>query len=164
MAYDWLPELMLMADFQGNWDLYCANLYSSFLGDFVYNKPAFNGLSVNQKRYPESQGKSATFWHIISEGADEEERTPDFRRCERIRWPRAVIDNFSDVKMWENQRKNKTNVCLWIEDEDYLVILRKGNGYYLFWTAYLVTQKHQKRKLEKEYQAFIKANVANQAG
>lgn len=37
-----------------------------------------------------ADGKEATFWHMIQEGRIEEDRTPDIRRCERIRWPKPI--------------------------------------------------------------------------
>lgn len=56
-----------------------------FYLDFLDSKPVFQGRRLGLKRHPLSQGKEATFWHMISEGTTEEKRTPDFRRCERIR-------------------------------------------------------------------------------
>ena len=78
---------------------------------------------------------------------------PDMRRCERIRWPRPVIDHSGDeaIKIWENVRKGEKRICLWLEKEEYLVILAERRGYILLWTAYPVTQEHTKRKLRKEF-------------
>jgi len=44
--------------------------------------------------------------------------------------------------------------------DEYLLILDERKEYILFWTAYLVTRKHQKRKIEKEYLAY-KASAAS---
>jgi hypothetical protein len=114
------------------------------------------------------QGKEATFWHMISEGHDEQNRTPDLRRCERIRWPRAIIEHSTDpaVKVWTNQRTGRgrgaaeRRILLWVEEEEYLVVLAQRPGYILPWTAYLVREEYSKRKLRREYETFLKTGAA----
>lgn len=153
---DWLPPLIYFNEFGGDWESYLDAIYEHFRADFIYSKPTFNGRKLALKRHPVSQGKEATFWHLISEGANEDERTPDFRRCERIRWPRPVIDNSQDgkIKMWCNKRHRETRICLWLEDQDYLVVLADRGHYILPWTAYLVVQPHRRRKLQREYETY----------
>lgn len=87
---------------------------------------------------------------------------PDLRRCERIRWPRPIVENGVEpsIKIWENERKGDRRICLWLEQQEYLVILSSRNNYILPWTAYMVTAEHHKRKLQKEYDAFKKAGAA----
>jgi len=158
----WLPPLVLFADYQGDWDRYVEVLYSYFKQDFVDSQPKFQGKQLQLKRHPIEQGKEATFWHLISEGKTEQERNPDLRRCERIRWPRPIIENGLEppLKIWENERKGERRVCLWLEQEEYFVVLAERSGYLLLWTAYLVTHNHTKRKLQKEYETFKKAGAA----
>jgi len=82
------------------------------------------------------------------------------RRCERIRWPKAIIENCNKckIKIWENERHTKKgkqiSICIWFESKEYLIILRKRNNYILFWTSYPVTVLHRKIKLEKEYNSY----------
>ena len=47
-----------------------------------------------------------TFWHMISLGKVESERTPELRRCERVSWPRPLIEQCQrdGVKVWEEMR------------------------------------------------------------
>lgn len=106
-----------------------------------------------------------TFWHMIQEGDVEDDRTPDFRRCERIRWPRPVIEHNDDsaIKIWRNQRGNEVRVCLWFAQENYLVILADRGDYILPWTAYLVEQPHRQRKLQREYEEYCKRERQNVA-
>jgi hypothetical protein len=155
---EWLPELVLFEDCGGDWKKYLNVLYDYFKKDFINSKPKFSGIEIALKKHPIVEGKEATFWHLISEGNLEENRLPNLRRCERIRWPRPMIENYNNpiLKVWNNVRKYKTNVCIWFEKEEYLVVLAERKGYLLLWTAYLVTYNHQKRKLQKEYEAFIK--------
>jgi hypothetical protein len=153
----WLPPLVLFAEFDGRWEVYLEALYAFFRADFVENKPSFRGRRLGLKRYPLSQGKEVTFWHMISEGRIEEERVPDFRRCERIRWPRPIIENDGEsaLKVWQNRRHRETRICLWFEGEEYLVVLADRGKYILPWTAYMVTRPHQKKKLQREYERFL---------
>ena len=161
-AVEWLPALVLLADCGGNWTRYVEVLYRFFEQDFLDSAPSFGGYRVGAKRHPEEQGKSATFWHLISEGEVESERVPDLRRCERIRWPRPVIEHTGEpvIKVWENKRGNEERVCLWLEDDEYLVVLARRSGYVLLWTAYMVTEPHRKRKLQKEYEAHKQTGAA----
>ena len=163
--YDWLPPLVLLADFQGDWENYFEAVYAYFKHDFVDSQPIFQGKQLRLKRHPVEQGKEATFWHLISEGKNEEERTPDLRRCERVRWPRTIIEKGSEpvIKIWGNERKGEKRICLWLEEYEYLVVLAERTDYLLLWTAYLVTYPHQKRKLQKEYESF-KAGTAPKDG
>jgi hypothetical protein len=102
------------------------------------------------------KGKEATFWHIISEGEVESERLPDLRRCERIRWPRAIIDtsNFGFVKCWKTNRKGDERIALALEDFSYVVVLADRGEFVLLWTAYYVEQEHRRQKLRKEYEGY----------
>ncbi|MBL7064674.1 MAG: hypothetical protein ISS49_10805 [Anaerolineae bacterium] len=156
----WLPPLVLFQNYSGNWERYVEALYGYFRRDFIDDSPSFRGTRLALKRHPMEHGKEATFWHLISEGKDE--RVPDLRRCERIRWPRPIIEHAdgSVIKVWKNKRKHEKRICIWFEDVEYLVILAIRKGYILLWTAYPVTRLHRKRKLQKEYEAYIKANAA----
>jgi len=114
------------------------------------------------KRHPESQGKAATFWHIISEGNIEENRLPDMRRCERIRWPRPVIEHSHEngVKVWKNIRGREIRICLWLESLEYLVILADRKDYVLLWTAYMVDKDHRRQKLQKEFEEYWRNQIS----
>jgi hypothetical protein len=153
---DWLPPLVLLSDYGGDWNAYLDTLYAGFKQDFIDSKPVFQGRRLGLKRHPMTNGKEATFWHMIQEGAVEEERTPDFRRCERIRWPKPVIEHNDDpaIKTWYNQRGKEERVCLWFTQENYLVILADRGDYILPWTAYLVEEPHRQRKLQREYEEY----------
>ena len=64
---DCLPLLVLFND-HGDWDAYLAAIYTWFKRDFVDSKPVFQGRRLGLKRHPLTNGKEATFWHMISEG------------------------------------------------------------------------------------------------
>ena len=108
---NWLPPLILLEDFQGNWQKYEDAIYGYFKQDFIDSHPIFQGRQLGIKRYPLEKGKEATFWHLISEGMEETNRKPELRRCERVRWPRPIIEKGSEppLKIWpkRTQRRKK---------------------------------------------------------
>jgi len=150
----WLPDLVLLAQHHDNWEDYIAAVYQYFKTDFIDSKPQFENRDVGLKRYPLFQGKESAFWHCTSEGEDEEQRTPNIRRCERIRWPRPVIEHSSEaeIRCWRNKRGSDKRIVLWFYTHDYVVILADRGDYVLLWTTYLVTYPHTKVKLLKEYE------------
>lgn len=154
-----LPELIELSQFGGNFARYLEAVYEIFTDEFVRNRPSFRGVRLGLKKYPVTEGKEATFWHMTSEGEDEQNRLPDLRRLERIKWPSFLINNSEHpyLKVWENTRGTKTNVLILHKDENYVVILRKGNGYLLPWTAYLIEYEWRKKKFIKEYNDYIKS-------
>lgn len=152
---EWLPELVLFNDYSGNWAHYLAVIYQHFRDDFVENKPSFQGVRLGLKKHPVIDGKEATFWHMISEGEKEAERIPNFRRCERIRWAKSVIERDGDpVKIWREPRNGENRIHLWLESESYLVVLNERNGYILPWTAYVVEREHEKTKLNRRWEKY----------
>lgn len=155
----WLPKILELPAYSGDWNTYFEAVYAVFFKDFVQNKPIFRGQRLGLKKHPKYEGKSATFWHFISEGSIEANRTPDLRRCERIGWPAPIVNNSQDtlVRCWKNVRKGDIRIILWLVKEDYVVVLSERKGYLLPWTAYILTYQHSRQKLEREYQAYIKA-------
>lgn len=143
------PALIL---FDGNWPLYQRQLSEIFRRDISGRQIQFRGQNISCRRHPEEQGQWASFWHLVSEGYVEEERTPDLRRCERLSWVKWVIenaDNDDTIDVWENRHKGERNYLLWY-NEEYLVILAIRNGYFLLKTAYCTTQPGRIRRLRKQ--------------
>lgn len=99
-----LPELIELTQFGGDFNRYLEAIYELFKRDFIDRKPVFRGMRLGLKKYPLSQdGKEATFWHMTSEGDDEDSRMPDLRRMERIQWPAPMINSSTHpyLKVWE---------------------------------------------------------------
>src|SRR3989339_736182 len=97
-----------------------------------------------------------TFYHITHEGEDESNRKPNFRRMERIRFPKFIIENckHNDILIWKNKRGKDERVLLLNEAENYIVILTDRGEYFMLITAYYVETKHRKEKLVKEYKDY----------
>ena len=154
---DWLPPLVI-CDWNRH-DETVERAYAIFQQDFgeTASRPQFRGRRLGLKRYPEFDGKSATFWHFVTEGEIETERIPDGRRLERIGWPRAMLLEAakvpSRVKVWSNRRKAALRWLLAVEDFSYLLVLDDRGEFLLPWTAYCVDQEHRRRKLEREFHA-----------
>jgi len=160
-SHDWLPPLVLLGECDRNWDRYIEVVFGWFHKDFVASRPSFENRRVAHKKDPMQRGKEAAFWHLVSEGDVEELRTLDLRRCERIRWPRPMIEavaNGGRVKCWKNTRGKDQRAVIALEDFSYVVVLADRGKYVLLWTAYCVEKNHRRRKLEKEFKAYAKSH------
>lgn len=159
----WLPPLVFLEQFGGEWHRYIEAVYAYFKADFVDSRPQFQSRTIGLKRNPILDGKEATFWHITSEGKEQDKRVPDIRRCERIRWPRPIIEHHDSnaIRCWSNvrvntRRRNERRFVLWFYAEDYVVVLADRGGYVLLWTAYYVSWGHTRRKLLRDYEDYGK--------
>jgi len=152
MRPDWLPDLVLLDTYRGDWNLYIEALYTFFKKDFLDNDVYFNGLKIFIKTEPKKDGKEPSFWHLITEGDIEENREPERRRCERIRWSKPIIENYNQkcILYWEKVRNNKTHIYFWLVQEQYIVILTRRKKHFMFITAY-VTEGYRKKQFRKDY-------------
>lgn len=161
---DWLPELIPLSDHGGNFTSYVDAVYRIFRRDFVTTQPVFRGRRCFCDARIDTDGRECGFWHITSEGAVETERTPDLRRCERIAWPRAIIEAAETpmVRVWEADRRRggrggrQTRIFLAPADFSYLVVLRPTSKAYVLITAFYLEHEHQRAKKRREYEEAVK--------
>src|SRR5690606_34595978 len=101
--------------------------------------------------------------HLISDGDVEAERLPNMRRCERIGWPRPMMDEFDEtdprtttcrIVWWKEFRRNEERYLLAPEDFSYIVVVADRGDYVLPWTAFLIEHAHQRKKRERAYREF----------
>ena len=154
-----VPALLLFSDCGGDWEFYIDFVYETFLDDIVRQPLMFRGERVSCRKHPETRGKGAGFWHMVQEGAIEEDRVPDIRRCERIPLIKYMIENCDlewEIDVWENTRGSESNTLLWFSEE-YLVVLGRRTGYWLLRTAYCTTKNHRIQALRKERDAYFQA-------
>ncbi len=154
------PDLIPFKAFDGDWAAYETELHRIFIAEIARGGLIFRGERVNCRRLPEAAGRWASFWHLVQEGRVEDDRTPDLRRCERIRWVRWVIENaakHAEIDMWQNTRGTEVNTLLWYREE-YLVVLGQRQGYLLLRTAYCTDRSRRIAQLRKERDAFRRAN------
>lgn len=156
------PDIIELNEFGGDFHNYFNAVYAIFANDFIKTQPLYVGLKVAVRKYPEVDGLHRTFYHITHEGEDEENRSPDIRRMERIRFPRFVIENepHQEILVWKNTRGKDERIVLFNEAENYILILTKRKGFYMFITAYFIDTEHRKRKLLKEYETYKNAKTA----
>lgn len=156
-----LPDKILFSSYS-NINDFGEAVYQIFKKDFVDTKPTFRGIRLGLKRRPLIEGKEYTFYHFTTKGKDENNRTPDIKRMERITFPRPMIDNseHSYLKVWRNKRRGKKRILIFHEAERYLIILDDRGDFILPWTAYYIEYNNRKRKLLKEYEAYKNAETA----
>ncbi len=159
----WLPKIELFEDYNNDWERYQSVLYDVFKNDFLDSAPLFDNERVKIKVFPKEYGKEEAFFHTTCKDyVGGGERVPDLRRCERIRWIRAFIENYDcdptkcegceGVKAWEEKDKGKTRVHLFLEEEKYVVVLEKRKGYYLLITAFYLDYDNAIKKQLTHYE------------
>lgn len=160
----WIPNLEFFSSYS-SWKEYEDVLYTIFKHDFIDSHPFFEGLRVNVKHYPKEFGKEDAFFHTTCKDyVGEGNRDPDFRRCERIRWIRAFIENYNcdstlcedcdGVKVWREPYKSKERVHILLEEERYVVILEDRTNYFLLITAFYLDYDHALDKQLKHYEKY----------
>lgn len=156
------PKLEYFEDYGGDFPSYFKAVYLIFESHFIKRQPLFQGVRVSAQKFPLVDKIHRTFYHITHEGEDEQNRTPDFRRMERIRFPKFCIENcpHEHLLIWKNQRGRDTRILIFNESEGYLTVLTERKDYHLFWTAYYITSNRRKIKLIEEYEAYKKTKTA----
>lgn len=164
-ASEWPPRLVELREHGGSWETYLEALYAIFCADFKFSRPDVDGMQVRAKYHPNYRGKEDGFWHLITQ--EEEwargDRLPNLRRCELIRWPRAVIDAFGSdrVVWWRNRRGGKRRLLIALLDFSYVVVLDERRSHYLLWTQYPVEHRNRRNDLRKEFEAFWREQGGN---
>lgn len=162
----WLPEKVYRDDSSDKEFDYILHVRNIFESDFVLNKTYFNGLQVIVN-FEDLTSKSDTFWHITSKGTGrrippdyKEERIRCSKRCERIKWCKAVIENSTNefVNCWEEKNKNKIRVHIHlrlseldVNEPDYLVVLEKRKTHFLLITTFCLETIRDKEKYKQRY-------------
>ncbi len=168
----WLPNKILEKAYNNNLDFISA-VEEAFKNDFVRNITYFNSIRIGIKKYPiESSGESSTFWHITTstsrniDGKEIRKRCP--MRCERIKWPKAIFENDSDlIKVWRENNPGKKRIIFYFQlsiaipkEQDYIVILDDRKTYFLLWTTYCFNNQIKSNSFIKRYNTAKKAGDA----
>lgn len=171
MKCKWLPELMVCENW-AEFSSYEENIYQVFSHDFIETHPEFEHKPVKIRWHPIVDGREQAFFHVTSkEYTSDTERCPDPKRCERIRWIRAFIENYdcdpnqcdvycSGIKVWDEPYKMYTRVYILSEEEKYMVIVERRGTYNLLITAYYLDYPHALEKQLKKYRNYKKAKRA----
>jgi len=155
---DWLPAALQYDEFNGDWSRFLRTVYQIFERDFKQSTPIYRGCPVTYDSRIED-GKEAVFWHITCrDNPQTNNRELDIRRCERIPWPRPMIEHPDEpvVSIWKNRRKRDTRVLIWLENLDYIVVMSERKRSIILITAYCTDIKSQRQKLIKERDEYYK--------
>lgn len=158
----WLPKQEYFTDYNQSWYEYEKALYDIFKQDFKDSYPIFEGKKVFIRKEPMENGKEEAFFHITCQDyMKNQNRVPDFRRCERIRWVRAFIENYNcdpskcencaGVKVWDEPYKSTSRVHILLEEERYMVVLERRSSYCILITAFYFDHEHSLKKKLKKY-------------
>lgn len=154
---DWLEPLVKLEDFNGDADKYIKRIFAIFERDFVLSKPKFRDKVVLHDKGLDGN-KPRTFVHITTESNGKGERILSLRRCERIGWIKAIIEHADDsaILVWEKEqattKREAIRIYLFMEKQDFLVILQEIKwGHYLI-TAVYVDNPRQKAKHIRAYE------------
>lgn len=152
---DWLPDLIELDGFSNNWPSCCTRLYGEFHRDFIASRPEFLGKRVGVSRHHIVDGREAAFHHCITEEDDKGNRVNDYRRCQRLRWPRKVIEavGTGQVMWWKEKQGSKRRAYVTFLDFSYIVVLEEMSTHCVLVTAYPVDREHTRRSNSKRYEA-----------
>lgn len=161
MTESWPPVGAALDAFGGDWQKYRAFCY----GEYYTQKPVWpaDGKRFAIKRQPEVDGQCHTFWHIVTEGSDEASRVIVPERCERVGWPRLILDEYAAtyparssarIVWWKTARSGQTRVVIALADFSYVVVIDERADYVLLWTAYPVEYQSRRKKLRAEFEAY----------
>lgn len=170
----WLPPLVPLEQFNGNWFKYDDFLYNIFKRDFIDSKPYFKSKEVRIRKYPMIANKEQAYFHITSKDSsktspDPNNRIPDLRRCERISWIRKIIENYNcndncsnckKIKLWYEPYKMYKRWHLLFEDYKFIVIIEERPNFNLLISSFYIEQEHRLNKMLKRYEKYNKARDA----
>ncbi len=158
----WLPKPLTYGVFGGKWEEFLDSVYVIFEGDFKKCRPHYRGKPVVYNDAPDNNGKEKGFWHLVERETHSkrgDERVIDFRRCERISWAKAIIENCIDgtVSVWEEPAQgHRMRVLMWLEEMDYLVVLEERPKVFFLVTAYCTDMESMRIKLRKKRDEYLK--------
>jgi len=153
---EWLPPMLCVNPWgQDTFDA----LYSIFERDFKFSQPLYSGKPV--WFFPEREDdKESIFWHLTHrEDKRTGERLPDMRRCERLPWVKAIIENRDKPELlnWDYMEADgSVKTYLWLKKLDFVVIMKKyRDGGRRLVTSFYVDYPHMRKKLHKKYKKRI---------
>lgn len=159
----WIPAKEYYAD-ADSYQAYEEYIYTIFKTDFIESSPIYNNAIVDIRRSPYDKNKEDGFWHIICKDyKTKKPRQPDFRRMERIRFARGIIENYKcgdeciecpGVKVWKEPYKNIHRIHFLLEEERYMAIIEPRGTYYILVTAFYIEEEPYLIKQLNQYEKF----------
>ncbi len=164
-GYDWLPDLIVFSGKGFEIGEYFDFLYDYFKKDFIDEEPILKAKRVKIRSMPPSEGKEGMFWYLTHDhphGYTRDERwIPNLRRCERIRWIRALIEALEygaeEVVYWYKQFGREQRLHIALEDFSYFVVLTERESYFVLWTAFPADRRTTVDRKRREYGEYWKS-------
>lgn len=144
-----------------NYKKYEDNLYRIIEEDFVKHDVIFMGKKVFLDFNKLQDGKSDTFFHVI---CGDKKEYPNFRRAERIKFPRQIIENYMEcnncennckIKMFLKKIKGKKRYHLFSEEHRYMVVLEDEGKRMKLVTSFYIDQIYKLYNYKKDYEKYI---------
>lgn len=118
--------------------------YDTYRADFCRSAPdlKFQGqnVHVNRMPHPANPYREHSYWHSVTFGQPENERTqPDIRRLMRVPWIHPIIADWKNLKVWREFEKHgggRNHWAIWHNKQRYVVIVKELKDTYLFVTSY----------------------------
>jgi hypothetical protein len=147
----WLPDTIELNPWN---EQTFENLYVTFCAEFRESQLSLSGSRVWY--FPEKEdGRERIFWHLTHRDDERGERLPDPRRCERLKWVRAMLENCHDpeVLFWDFKESDGTvHTYLWLHEHKFAVILKKyPDGSRRLVTSYFVDKEGKERTFRSKY-------------
>jgi hypothetical protein len=144
-----IPALEILT---GEWEAYLERIYGIFHDSLIGTTAYLEGKPVHCRYHPATDNKHCSFWHCISEGPTEDERTPDPRRCERIGWVAWMIAEASagsnaEVIYWRNYNRGKRRLVILHKTERFVVIVNESSKNFMLVTCFLASEGKTARLL-----------------
>lgn len=153
--FAWLPDLVVLDGFANDWPSCCQRLYGEFHRDFIASQPEFRGKRVGVSRSRILEGREAAFHHCVTEGDElEERRGPDYRRCQRLRWIRKLIEAVGTdrVRWWREKQGSRRRAYVALPDFSYVVVLEELKSHCVLVTAFPVDRDHSRRNNARRHE------------
>lgn len=141
--------------------------YKVFKDEIIDGNLIFKGKEVKTREFPVVDNKVQSFFHIISEENKKGIKVRLYKpeRIRRIPYISEMIKNYNEcqncndicskIKIWVAPYKGKIfRTKIFLEDEDYIIILEERKDYYLLISAYVVDRPDRKKDLLKEYNIY----------
>lgn len=144
-----------------NYKKYEEDLYRIIEEDFVKHDVFFMGKKVFLDFNKVQDGKSDTFFHVL---CGDKKEYPNFRRAERIRFPRQIIENYNEcdnclneckIKMFFKKIKGKKRYHLFSEEHRYMVVLEDEGKRMKLVTSFYIDKTYKLYNYRQDYERYI---------
>ena len=148
----------------GQYKMYLEKIYNIYKEDLLNNgELQLKGKPVKLRHHPMYKEREESFYHLTHRKYDKNTfRQPDFKRCERIRWIRKMIENVgrceccgvniescAGILIWIEKYKGSDRIHFYLENENFLLVIEKRTEYYLIISSFYVDYNKKSYYIKK---------------